>query len=96
MNDVKFTIYITYIYRTWMKGSFNKNNSYTYQPIFLPRALAKYDQNVYAPSISGYNSLKVSIKPAAKKSVISSRSSLVNPAFLVFVLGFFKSGNQYY
>lgn len=67
---------------------------YTYHPIFLLRALAKYDQNVYAPSVSGYNNLKESTKPAAKKSVISSRSSLVNPAFLVFVLGFFKSENQ--
>lgn len=94
-----FSVYDLYnihtdVYHSWMKGkSFNKNNLYTYHPISLPRALAKYDQNVYAPSVSGYNNLKVSIKPAAKKSVISSRSSLVNPAFLVFVLGFFKSEN---
>lgn len=67
----------------------------TYHPMFLLRALAKYDQNVYAPSVSGYNDLNVSINPAAKKSVISSRSSSVNPALLVFVLGFFKSGNQW-
>lgn len=66
---------------------------YTYHPISLPRALLKYDQNVYAPSVSGYNNLKVSTNPADKKLVISSRSSLVNPAFLVFVLGFFKSKN---
>lgn len=71
--------------------NFSKDNSFTYHPISLLRELAKYDQNVYAPSLSGYNNLKVSTKPVAKKSVISSRSSLVNPAFLVFVLGFFKS-----
>lgn len=78
----------------FIKEKASKNNSYTYHPISLPRELAKYDQNVYAPSVSGYNNLKVSTNPAAKKSVMSSRSSLVKPAFLVFVLGFFKSGNQ--
>lgn len=64
---------------------------YIYHPISLLRALAKYDQNVYAPSLSGYNDLNVSTNPAAKKFVMSSRSSLVKPAFLVFVFGFFKS-----
>lgn len=63
--------------------------------MFLLRALAKYDQKVYASSLSGYKNLNESMNPAAKKSVISSRSSLVNPAFLVFVFGFFKSAGAY-
>lgn len=64
---------------------------YTHHPIFLLRALAKYDQNVYASVLSGYKALNVSTNPVAKKSVIPSRSSIVNPAFFIFVFGFLRS-----
>lgn len=63
----------------------------TYHPTFLARACDIYVQNVYAPVLSGYRFRKVSTKPVAKNSVMPSRSSLVNPALFVLVLGLAKS-----